>query len=184
MFTSWLLELAMGPMGHPAVKKNCGDDVQKATVYSSWIFQLCQTTINFLRSESMRNDHPILFVCWSLRIRTFLSSSIYSRLVGGLVAINLAFSHIIGNNHLNWRSYFSEGFKPPTRCLRTNVLSKLPNSAEIFSEMPWCCFWVSSWESTTWPPQVLSWFTNPMNTVVKICFKHHKPYNTLELCNL
>ena len=25
------------------------------------------------------------------------------------------FSHILGNNHPNWLSYFSEGFKPPTR---------------------------------------------------------------------
>ena len=35
-------------------------------------------------------------------------------LVGGLVAMNFMFPYI-GNNHPNWLSYFSEGFKPPTR---------------------------------------------------------------------
>ena len=37
-------------------------------------------------------------------------------LVGGLVAINFIFPYI-GNNHPNWLSYFSEGLKPPTRCI-------------------------------------------------------------------
>ena len=35
-------------------------------------------------------------------------------LVGGLVAINFMFPYI-GNHHFNGLSYFSEGFKPPTR---------------------------------------------------------------------
>ena len=34
-------------------------------------------------------------------------------LVGGLVAMWIIFPYI-GNNHPNWLSYFSEGFKPPT----------------------------------------------------------------------
>ena len=34
-------------------------------------------------------------------------------LVGGLE--HFLFSHILGSNHPNWLSYFSEGFKPPTR---------------------------------------------------------------------
>ena len=41
-------------------------------------------------------------------------------LVGGLVAINFIFPYI-GNNHPNWLSYFSEGFKPPTSLYRCFV---------------------------------------------------------------
>ena len=35
----------------------------------------------------------------------------------------------IGNNHPNWHSYFSEGFKPPTRFV-IGIIPKLPNSFE------------------------------------------------------
>ena len=51
---------------------------------------------------------------WCLyRFIQFSSGWIHINLVGGLVAI-FYFPIYIGNNHPNWLSYFSEGFKAPT----------------------------------------------------------------------
>ena len=50
------------------------------------------------------------------------------------VAINFIFPYI-GNNHPNWLSYFSEGFKPPTRWLWNNKRQKI--SARSRAVIPW-----------------------------------------------
>ena len=48
-----------------------------------------------------------------------------------LVVWNLFFPYI-GNNHPNWRSYFSEGFKPPTRkCSIVHGYVRLPEGHGI-----------------------------------------------------
>ena len=45
---------------------------------------------------------------------------IYIYISGWWFGTCLYFSYI-GNNHPNWLSYFSEGLKPPTRCIYINI---------------------------------------------------------------
>ena len=54
--------------------------------------------------------------------------------------INFIFPYI-GNNHPNWLSYFSEGFKPPTRCF--------------------CWAWNNLWEP--WIFRGFAWFSKGRN---------------------
>ena len=50
-----------------------------------------------------------------VRIRQRVMDAGNTQLVAGDWNMNGLFSHSVGDNHPNWLSYFSEGFKPPTR---------------------------------------------------------------------
>ena len=55
--------------------------------------------------------HIIYSYTWELSLLLTMWISICWLVVTGTLFL---FSHSVGNNHFNWLSYFSEGFKPPT----------------------------------------------------------------------
>ena len=66
--------------------------------------------------------------------------SVISMVMFWLVVWNINFIFpSIGNNHANWRSYFSEGFKPPTRYGDVSLIRK--NHLQIPGDFFLCDNW-------------------------------------------
>ena len=68
----------------------------------------------------------------------------------------------IGNTHPNWLSYFSEGFKPPTRIHHVGCTSRLPHETTMpvsphLSET----VWIASWASFSQPCPSWQHFQHP-----------------------
>ena len=97
----------------------------------------------FSAAEASLNDHLARSVnSRDLVVETSFVSGTFGSGWWWLVAINFIFPYI-GNDHPNWLSYFSEGFKPPTRN-RISVWNVL------WKQSLWSCEvtdlrWVQSW---------------------------------------